>query len=50
MGMYNDNLILDCCMYFSRQRAAYLCSADNNLLIEAVAQGERSLYLFYDRF
>jgi len=36
--MYNDSLILDCCMHFSRRRRTYLCSADNNLCLEGAAQ------------
>ncbi|KAF8974459.1 PIN domain-containing protein [Flammula alnicola] len=37
--MFNDNLILDCCLYFSRGRPTFLCSADNNLCITSQAQG-----------
>jgi len=37
--MFNDNLILDCCMYFSRGRRSFLCSADHNLCIASHAQG-----------
>ncbi|KIM46084.1 hypothetical protein M413DRAFT_426019 [Hebeloma cylindrosporum] len=37
--MFNDSLILDCCMYFSRGRPTFLCSADNNLCITSQSQG-----------
>ena len=42
--MFNDNLILDCCMYFSRGRQTFLCSSDNNLCITSQSQGGRLLY------
>ncbi|KAF8165247.1 PIN domain-containing protein [Crassisporium funariophilum] len=41
--MFNDNLILDCCMYFSRGRQTLLCSADNNLCISSHAQDIRTI-------
>ncbi|KDR83639.1 hypothetical protein GALMADRAFT_235946 [Galerina marginata CBS 339.88] len=37
--MFNDSLILDCCMYFLRERQTFLCSADNNLCIISQMQG-----------
>jgi len=37
--MFNDSLIVDCCMYFSRGRQTFLCSADNNLCITSQSQG-----------
>ena len=43
--MFNDNLILDCCMYFSRERRSFLCSADHNLCIISLAQGEKRSWL-----
>ncbi|KAF9476505.1 hypothetical protein BDN70DRAFT_907640 [Pholiota conissans] len=36
--MYNDNLILDCCLFFKRERPTALLSADNNLCINCQAQ------------
>ncbi|KAJ3789481.1 PIN domain-containing protein [Lentinula aff. detonsa] len=39
----NDQKILDCALYFARKRPTVLCSADRNLCIEAVAQGEGPL-------
>ena len=48
--MFNDNLILDCCMYFSRERQSLLCSADHNLCIISVAQGEKRSWLICEDF
>ena len=48
--MFNDNLILDCCMYFSRERQSFLCSADHNLCIISVAQGEKRSWLICEDF
>jgi hypothetical protein len=48
--MFNDNLILDCCMYFSRERQSFLCSADHNLCIISHAQGEKRSWLIYEDF
>ncbi|CAA7259861.1 unnamed protein product [Cyclocybe aegerita] len=41
--MYNDNLILDCCMFFKERKFTLLCSADNNLCINAQTQGIPSI-------
>ncbi|KAF8914004.1 PIN domain-containing protein [Gymnopilus junonius] len=38
--MYNDGLILDCCMYLGRGRPTVLCTGDNNLSILCQAQGK----------
>ncbi|KAF9569306.1 hypothetical protein CPC08DRAFT_623611, partial [Agrocybe pediades] len=37
--MYNDTLILDCCMFYSRIQRTVLCSADKNLCIISQTQG-----------
>ncbi|KIJ99364.1 hypothetical protein K443DRAFT_679985 [Laccaria amethystina LaAM-08-1] len=37
--MRNDNLILDCCLYFRRGRHTFLCSADNNLCLSSHSEG-----------
>ncbi|KAF8187490.1 hypothetical protein BJ912DRAFT_817322, partial [Pholiota molesta] len=37
-GMFNVNLILDCCLYFNRQRPTALLSADNNLCVACQTQ------------
>ncbi|KAF9534214.1 PIN domain-containing protein [Crepidotus variabilis] len=41
--MYNDNLILDCCLFFAssgnQSRQTFLCSADNNLCLQSESQG-----------
>lgn len=37
--MRNDNLILDCCLYFRRGRHTFLCSADNNLCLSGHSEG-----------
>ncbi|KAJ4481675.1 PIN domain-containing protein [Lentinula edodes] len=39
----NDERIIDCALYFARKRPTVLCSADRNLCIDAVAQGEHNL-------
>lgn len=39
--MRNDNLILDCCLYFRRGRHTFLCSADNNLCLSGHSEGKR---------
>ncbi|KAJ4478247.1 PIN domain-containing protein [Lentinula aciculospora] len=39
----SDERIIDCALYFSQTRPTLLCSADRNLCIEAVAQGEDRL-------
>ncbi|KAF9008967.1 PIN domain-containing protein [Cyathus striatus] len=37
----NDGLILDCCMYFARRWATWLCCNDKNLCIEAERDSRR---------
>ncbi|KAJ3515453.1 hypothetical protein NLJ89_g1742 [Agrocybe chaxingu] len=37
--MYNDNLILDCCMFFAQKKVTLLCSADNNLNVSQTNKG-----------
>ncbi|KAJ7129550.1 PIN domain-containing protein [Mycena epipterygia] len=39
----NDELILDCCMYFRTRFRTALCSADKNLCFESESQGIRSI-------
>ncbi|KAF9464448.1 PIN domain-containing protein [Collybia nuda] len=34
----NDTLILDCCLYFRRDRRTFLCSADINLCLESESE------------
>ncbi|KAJ7047251.1 PIN domain-containing protein [Mycena alexandri] len=40
---YNDELILDCCLYFRSKFRTALFSADTNLRIESESQGVRSI-------
>ncbi|KAG6873743.1 hypothetical protein C0995_011562 [Termitomyces sp. Mi166 len=37
----NDALILDCCLYFSRSRRTFICSADKNLCIQSTTAGTK---------
>lgn len=42
----NDDLIVDCCLYFKKQgRIVFAVSADNNLISIAESQGNASFWL-----